>query len=192
MLFTLKINPPAHAGGSDIEFMEILIIGGFIVVLMVVISTRIKKSAARAYEEENVETEEYKIYKPDGFIHPLNDDYPFEANSKEHGKNEASKFRQARAVLRVVANSDFKTVCENAKKSAGKITLKKYVENAPAGQRIFLLEGEAIEDTVKIATFWKIVESNRKVYELKAAVVENYADEFADKLRAMLESFAVK
>lgn len=172
--------------------MEILIIGGFVVALMIVVSTRIKKSAAEAFEEETVETEEFKIYKPDGFIHPLNDNYPFEANSKEHGKNEASKFRQARAVLRVVNNFEFKAVCENAKKTTGKIVSKRYVENAPAGQRIFLLEGESVEDTVKTLVFWKIIESNRKVYELRAAVIENYSEEFTDKIKSMLESFEVK
>lgn len=172
--------------------MEILIIGGFVVALMIVLSTRIKKSAAEAYEAETVETEAFKIYKPSGFIHPLNDDFPFEANSKEHGKNEASKFRQARAVLRVVNNFDFKAVCENAKKTTGKINSKRYVENAPAGQRIFLLEGETVEDTVKTLVFWKIIENNREVYELRAAVIENYSEEFTEKIKIMLESFNVK
>ncbi len=172
--------------------MEIFIVGLAVVALMVYVSTKIKKSAAEAYDAETVETEEFKIFKPDGFIYPLNDAAPFEANSKEWGKNEASKFRQARAVLRVINNSDFKVVCENAKKSAGKITSKRYVENAPAGQRIFLLEGETTENTVKIITFWKIVESGRKIYELKSAVIESYAEEFADKLREMMTSFVVK
>lgn len=172
--------------------MEIFIVGIAVVALMVYVSTKIKKSAAAAFEEEMVETDEFKVFKPDGFIHPLNDEFPFEANSKESGKNEASKFRQARAVLRVDRTSDFKSVCENAKKSAGKIISKRYVENAPDKQRIFLLEGETFEDTVKIITFWKIVESRSKIYELKAAVIEAYAEDFTDKLKQMLESFEVK
>lgn len=172
--------------------MEILIVGGFVVALMVMLSTRIKKSAAKAYEAEIVETEAFKVYKPDGFIHPLNDDYPFEANSKEHGKNEASKFRQARAILKVINNSDFKTVCENAKKTTGKIISKRYVENAPAGQRIFLLEGESVENTVKTLVYWRIVESGQKIYELRAAVIANYSEEFTEKIKTMRESFEVK
>ena len=172
--------------------MEIFIIGGFIVALMIVVSTKIKKSAAEAYEAEFIETADFKIYKPDGFIHPLNDDFPFEANSKEWGKNEASKFRQARAVLRVINNSDFKIVCENAKKSADKITSKRYVQNAPAGQRIFLLEGENVEDTVKTLAFWKIIESGRKIYEFRAAIIESYATEFTDKIEEMKASLIIK
>lgn len=174
--------------------MEIFIVGLAVVALMVYVSTQIKKSAAAAYEPENIETEEFKIYKPEGFIYPLNDDsgLAFVANSKEWGKNEAGKFRQAKAAARTISNSDFKTVCETAKKSVGKIVSKRYVENAPDGQRIFLLEGETFEDSIKIMTFWKIVENKQKIYELKAAVIEAYADEFADKLKEMVASFTVK
>jgi hypothetical protein len=174
--------------------MEIFIVGLAVVALMVYVSTKIKKSAAAAYEPETIETEEFKVDKPEGFIHPLNDDsgLAFVANSKEWGKNEASKFRQAKAAVRTISNSDFKTVCENAKKSVGKIVSKKYVENAPAGQKIFLLEGETFEETVKIITFWKIVENRQKIYEMKAAVIEAYADDFANKLKQMVSSFTVK
>ena len=94
--------------------------------------------------------------------------------------------------MRTISDSDFKTVCETAKKSVGKIVSKRYVENAPDGQRIFLLEGETFEDSVKVMTFWKIVENKRKIYELKAAVIEAYADEFADKIKEMVASFNVK
>ncbi|MCY7375705.1 MAG: hypothetical protein LH472_07005 [Pyrinomonadaceae bacterium] len=174
--------------------MEIFIIGLAVVALMVFVSTKIKKSAAAAYDSETVETEEFKLFKPEGFIYPLNDDsgLAFVANSKDWGKNEASKFRQARAALRVISNSDFKIICENAKKSAGKIKSKNFVKDAPAGQKIFTLEGETLEDTVKILTFWKIVESRRKIYELRAAVIENYAEDFADKINEMTASFTVK
>lgn len=174
--------------------MEIFVIGLGVVALMVYVSTRIKKSAAAAYEPELIETESYKIYKPEGFIHPLNDDsgYSFVANSKEWGKNEASQFRQARAVVRVINDSNFKKVCDNAKKSAGIIVSKQFVEAAPAGQKIFLLESETTEADVKIVTFWEIIESRRRVYELKIAVLEAYAEDFAERVNQMTASFTVK
>ncbi len=174
--------------------MEIFIVGIAVVALMVYVSTKIKKSAAEAYEAETVETEDFVIYKPEGFIHPLNDDsgLAFVANSKDWGKNDASQFRQARAALRVISNSDFKTVCENAKKAAGKITSKDFVENAPAGQKIFTLTGETLESDVNILTFWKIVETRGKIYELKAAVIKAYAEEFGERINEMTESFTVK
>lgn len=174
--------------------MEILIVGLGVVALMVFVSTKIKKSAAAAYQPETIETEEFRIYKPEGFIHPLNDDsgYAFVANSKEWGKNEASKFRQAKAVVRVISNSDFKIVCENAKKSSGKVKAKQFVKSAPVGQKIFLLEGETSESGVKIFTFWEIIESGKKIYELKIAVLEAYAEDFAERINAITASFNVK
>ena len=174
--------------------MEILIVGLGVVALMVYVSTKIKKSAAAAYEPETIATEEFKIYKPEGFIHPLNDDsgLAFVANSKEWGKNEASKFRQAKAVVRVISNSDFKIVCENAKKSSGKVKAKQFVKSAPVGQKIFLLEGETSESGVKIFTFWEIIESGKKIYELKIAVLEAYAEDFAERINAITASFNVK
>ena len=174
--------------------MEIFIIGIFVVALMAYVSTKIKKSAAAAYEPETIDTADFTIFKPDGFIHPFNEDseFAFEANSKDWGKNEAGKFRQARAVLRVISDADLKTIVENAKKSAGKIKSKGFVKDAPDGQKIFLLDGEKSTDDVKILNFWKIVETNKKVYELKAAVIETYAEDFADRISAMLESLSVK
>ncbi|MDQ2746193.1 MAG: hypothetical protein M3T96_02925 [Acidobacteriota bacterium] len=174
--------------------MEIFIVGIAVVVLMVYASTRIKKIAAEAYQPETIETEDYLIFKPEGFINPFseNSEFAFEANSKDWGKNDAGKFRQARAALRVTADADFKAVCENAKKSAGKITSKRFVKDAPDGQKIFILEGETSESDVKILIRRKVVEANKKVYELKTAVIEAYAEDFADRIGAMLESFTVK
>jgi len=94
--------------------------------------------------------------------------------------------------VQLISSSDFKAVCEKAKKSVGKIVSKRYVENASGGQRIFLLEGETFEETVKIMTFWKIVENKQKIYELKAAVIEAYAEDFADRINALTDSFTVK
>ncbi len=65
--------------------MEILIVGSIIVALMVWASTRIKRDAAAAYNEEVIEADGFKLTKPEGFIHLLNDDsgLAFRANSKD-------------------------------------------------------------------------------------------------------------
>ncbi len=174
--------------------MEIFIIGFSVVALMVYVSTRIKKSAAEAYEAEIIETETFKIYKPEGFIHPLIEDSPFafEANSKEYGKNDASEFRQARAVINVISGSDFANACERAKKSAGKVKLKQFVKSVPPGQKIFLIEGESEESDVKIITFWKLIENGQHIYQLKIAVLENYVEDFAERINQMTASLTVK
>jgi hypothetical protein len=176
--------------------MEILIVGVIIVALMAYASTKIKKSAAQAFEREEIETEDFSIIKPAGFINPINDKsaYPFEAYTKDLGTNAAKNLRQARATLRVVTGVDFPTVCRDTKNSAGRITSKRFVEDAADGRKTFLLESEKIENDVKIFSFWKIIESveRRKIYELQVSVLENHLDEFADAAREMIETFTLK
>ena len=176
--------------------MEILIFGIFLVALMVFVSTKIKKSAARAFEPETIETEDFKITKPEGFINPINENsrFAFEAYSKDSGKSNAGNFRQAQATLSVFTNLNFETFCENARKSAGKILSEKNSENAAGNQKVCLIESEETKDKIKIFSFRKIVENirKRKVYELQISVLENYRAEFQDRISEMLETFTVK
>ena len=58
--------------------MEILIIGSLIVALMVYASTKIKRSAAQAFEEETIETDEFYLVKPEGFLNPIGNASEFE------------------------------------------------------------------------------------------------------------------
>ena len=89
--------------------MELLIPGLILVALMVYASTKIKKNAAKAYEAESIETAEFSITKPHGFLHPLNGEteYAFEAYSKEFGQDHAEQFRQASAELLVFVDANF-------------------------------------------------------------------------------------
>jgi len=176
--------------------MEIFIVGLVVVALMVYASTKIKKTAAAAFEREEIETEDFRLIKPEGYIHPFKENSPlaFEAYTKDFGFEEAKDFRRSRATLNVISNADFETVCKNAKKTADKITSKKFVEDAPAGQKIFLLENEKSENGVKFFTFWKIVESRtrRKIYQFQVSVLEEYREELAEAAGEMVGSFAVK
>lgn len=81
--------------------MEILIIGIIVVALMAYVSTRIKRSAAAAFQAETVETDEYSIQKPEGFLSVIGGDprFAFEAYSKDFGTGQAEKLRQVRATL---------------------------------------------------------------------------------------------
>jgi hypothetical protein len=176
--------------------MEIFIVGVFIVALMVYVSTRIKKSAERAFESETIDAEDYTINKPAGFINPVNDDSPFafEAYTKDFGTDEAKDFRQARARLRRISDSSFDAVCKNVKQSAGKVLSKDFSENAAQGQRVFLLDTQGKENDVPVSSFWKIVESRerRRIYELQVSVLEEYKIKYANETTEMIESFSVK
>jgi hypothetical protein len=80
--------------------MELLIPGLILVALMVYASTRIKRSAAEAFEPETVETDDFVIQKPEGFLHNLNAgrDVLFEAYSKDFSK-ESPALRLGQAIV---------------------------------------------------------------------------------------------
>ena len=176
--------------------MEIFFAGVILVALMVYVSTKIKRSAAAAFEPEEIEEKDFSLLKPEGYIHPFKENSPFafEAYTKDFGDEEAKNFRRSRATLRVVSNSDFETVCRNAKKTADKIQSKRFVEDAPAKQKIFLLENEKSENGVKLFTRWKIVESRErgKIYEFQVSILEEYREELADAAGEMIRTFNVK
>jgi len=172
--------------------MEIFIVGVILVALMVFVSTKIKKSAALAFERETVETEDFVIIKPEGFINPIKDDsaFAFEAYTKELGKNDAGEFRQAWANLRIISDSDFQTICEAAKASADRILS----ENESENPKSYRFESERRKKGVSVISFWKIVENirNRKIYELRISVLEAYREEYKAGTSEMLDSFVVK
>ncbi len=175
--------------------MEILIVGVLLVALMVYASTKIKKSAASAFETEIIENEDFSLVKPDGFISPIdeNSKFAFEAYTKEFGKSDqAEDFRQATANLTVSANSIFETVCNEAKNSADKILSENFLENA--SPKICLINGEKTENNVKKILFWKIAESvkQQKIFELKVEVLETYLEDYSGRINELLESFAAK
>lgn len=175
--------------------MEILIVGILLVALMVYVSTRIKKSAARAYEREKVETEEFKLIKPENFIIPLNENskFAFQARAKDFGENEASNTPQAKIELNVFTNSNFQNVCKDKKKSADKILSEQQSEDL-SKQKICRFETEKTEDEIAFSSFHKIVEDKKrnKVYDLNVSVVKDFLDSYKEKVSEVLESFVVK
>jgi hypothetical protein len=144
--------------------MEIWIIGGAIVALMIYASTKIKKSAASAYERETIETEEFSIVKPEGFINPFESDFAFEAYTKEFGAEKAEDFRQCRASLTIENNSGNEGLTEN----------------------------EIIEKDVSIKVYRKIINQNGKTFDLKISVLQENEADYKDRINEMLESFAIK
>jgi hypothetical protein len=176
--------------------MEILIVGVLFVALMVFVSTKIKKSAASAFERETIENENFRIIKSEGFINPINEnsEFVFEAYTKEFGKNDADEFRQAWTNLIVVSGSSFEAVIENIRKTGERVLSEKLLENASEEQRICLIESEKIEKDVAVQDFYKIVESGKqkKIYQLQISVLDAYRETYTDKTNEMLESFVVK
>ncbi len=172
--------------------MEILIVGVIFVALMVYVSTKIKKSAASAFERETIEKEDFRLVKPEGFISPVNEDsdFAFEAYSKEFGKNDADEFRQAQANLIVISDLSFKAVIDNIKKASGKVLSEEVSEE----QGICIIENEKVQENVTVMMFHKIIESKKhhKIYHFQISVLDAYREVYAGKIDEMLGSFVVK
>ncbi|MGI8788473.1 MAG: hypothetical protein ACR2HG_12010 [Pyrinomonadaceae bacterium] len=176
--------------------MEILIVGIFIVALMVFVSTKIKKSAAQAFERETIETQDFRIIKPEGFVNPLREDseFAFEAYSKDLGEKGERNIWKAQVYLTVSAGLNYKSVRDAAKRQVDVILSEKASGNKSGGERICLIEGEKTEKETSYYEFRKIVESRKqdKTYDLKISVLKSFRDEFAERIGEMIESFTVK
>ncbi len=103
--------------------MELLIPGLILVAFMVWASTRIKKNAAAAFDAEIVQTDEFSIRKPEGFLHVLNDSsgLAFRAYSQPFGKIGNREVRRATIEVEAHPNSNIDEV--NARSKAYGIIL---------------------------------------------------------------------
>jgi len=175
--------------------MDIFIIGLVVVALMVFVSTKIKKSAARAFESEIIEKDEFRIVKPEGLMSPLdeNSKYPFEARSREYGEKISRNVWQAHAFLTVDKGLNFKAECEKARQTAGKILSEK-IFNETEGEKICLIESEKIENEVPMIEFRKIIESRKqqKTYDLQISVLRSFREVYIHKINEMTNSFRLK
>lgn len=171
--------------------MELLIPGLILVALMVYVSTKIKKSAAQAYETERIDTDEFSITKPEGFINPLNTNSPFafEAFTKEFGSTPNERLRKASAELRIIDGAGFDEVVDSVRTSAANAVSESSRQN---GRRTQTLQAEELTDNANVNAYHKVVEGDGKVYHLRAWVLPEHNDEYSGKIEEMLESFAVK
>jgi hypothetical protein len=177
--------------------LYIIVLVIFVVVLLSV-SSLVRRAAKLAFESETVETDEFSIVKPEGFISPVNDKsgYAFEAYSKDYGEGKAAgNLRQAQAFVSVSKDADFADACGRAKQNAGEILSEEI-----AG-KICLIKGEDApvtdEETLENASaynFYKIIgdDARQKVYELKISVLHKFLAEYQSRVDEMLNSFRLK
>ena len=172
--------------------MELLIPGLILVALMVYASTRIKKTAAAAFEPETIETDDFIIQKPEGFLNVIGGDpqYAFEAYSKDFGGAPSEDVRQATAKLRIY---DGMTVDEAVAKLQGaENEIVSDIAEVIGEQKYRVIEYISIEKNVKFRILFKIAENKGQVYELKIAALNNANEEFMRKIEPMLDSFEIR
>ena len=172
--------------------MELLIPGLILVALMVYASTRIKKTAALAFEAETIETDEFIIQKPEGFLTVLNGDpqYAFESYSKEYGATGAENFRKGIANLRI---HDGSSVREAAANLAGPDdAIVSDISEVIGEHRYRVIEIKRIVGGVEFRSLSKLAERNARVYEFQITAIAETTDEFMSNIEAMLNSFEIK
>jgi hypothetical protein len=172
--------------------MELLIPGLILVALMVYVSTKIKKNAARAYEQETIVTPEFSVVKPEGFICPVdyNEGLIFAAYSKEYGRDQTDGVRQASAEIRKFDDASFDEVCERAKIGAVRVVSEDI--GILNGAKSCVIATERIDAKITLDAINKIVEGDEKIYELIITVLPEYKEDYSRKIDEMLGSFALK
>lgn len=174
----------------------LLFVAAFIA-LLIFISTKIRNAASAAYEPEIVERENFQIYKPEGYLNPVEwtQAKPFEAYTREVGERASGRLRKSLVNLTVSDGLNFDNLRKELKRDAQTFVSTEFDENAPEGQRICLIETKKENDDEVVTVFLnKLVESRsqKKTFNLEISILENFRDEFDDRINRMLESFTLK
>ncbi len=164
--------------------------------IMIIVSTKIKKSAASAFEPETIEKEDFSMDKPAGFLYPMRDkpDFPFEAYSKLYGEKLTRNIWRARTRLRIFENTDLKDFVSKIRSGKESVISTKQLDDLPENQKGVIMRAAKTEDEIDYKTFRKIIEtsSNNRVYELKTTILEPYGDEYTETACEMMRGFVVK
>ena len=172
--------------------MEILILGLILVGLMVYASTRIKKTAAAAFEAETIETQDFVIQKPNGFLNIINGDpkYVFESYSKDFGGDGAGDIRQGRVNLTVLDGQTLDDSTEKLTKPGDEIVAD--ISEVIGSRRYRVFETKRVEKGVSLCGYYKIAKKDGKIYRLEALRLAETPDEFVRKIEVMVAGFELK
>lgn len=172
----------------------ILFIAAFIALLLFV-SSKIRNAADAAYQPEKIERENFRIFKPEGYLTPVEwtDSVPFEAYTRELGERSAGRLRKSLVKLTVADSLKFDELRKEIKKDAQTFVSTVFDENAPDGQKICLIETKKEDNEIVTVFFNKLVESRpiKKTFNLEISILETYRDEFEERINRMLDSFKV-
>ena len=168
--------------------MEILIPGLILVALMIYTSTKIKAAAAQALEPELVETDDFLISKPAGFINILSPDdgLLFHAYTKEFA-DDAPAFRRAQATVRSIGDSDARQIYNELKQTADPTSYE-----AKGGVDDLDFTVKVVENDVRLIRAVKLLRNYRHVYRLQFDTPEECSNDYNDAMHEMIDTFRLK
>lgn len=171
--------------------MELLIPGLILVALMVYASTKIKNSAAEAYEKEVIETDEIYIIKPADFISLVDpgEGLLFSARSKECGYDAAGDQSRASAQIKFIEATSPDDIIVSLKESEqdNEIMIKDPVQIGD--EKYITAETFEIVSGIRSNVTYRWIESTKGVYELRVRVLEDHSDEFVSAVDTLIDSF---
>ncbi len=171
--------------------MELLIPGLILVALMVWASTRIKRNAAAAYDAEVIETEEFSIAKPEGFLHVLNDDsgLAFRAYSKGFGTVGNRDVRRSTIEIEALRGTDIEKRLKEISADAGSIgPVEAYIDG---GEKAALVRTTAVIDGGEFDVARKLITRGDTVYEVRVTTLSEFIGEHSDEIESILDSVRV-
>lgn len=168
--------------------MELLIPGLLLVGFMVWASTRIKKNAAAAFDSETIETNEFSIQKPSGFLHNLNGDpkYIFEAYSKEYSKAND----KLRAGTATITRIDGETIAEVTNGIIQDTDVTDDETQVIDEHRYRIITLNKNENDAESEISYKLAEKNGSIYKLEITAVGDAAND--QWVETFFDSFRVK
>lgn len=172
--------------------MEILIPGLILVALMVWASTKIKRDAAAAFEPETIETDEFIIRKPDGFLHVVNDDsgLAFRAYSRDYGRNELNGDRRATIEVSIHPNSDLKTVSASLERDdAGLSNVQTYLDGGENAMKFVI---DSANGDPRRVRHYKLITRGTNIVEVCIAILYAYRDKFPGEIDETFANFLAK
>ncbi len=171
--------------------MEFLIPGLLLVGFMVWASTRIKRNAAKAFEAEQIETPEFSLSKPDGFLSIV--DPPagllFSAYSKEFGEGDTSRVRRATAELSRLRDASLRNIAQRAKGEALNIVSED--TGIIGGRKCANIVTRRSVDGVTLETHYQIVAGADSVYQLVVSILPEYKEELQPKVDQLIGSLSI-
>lgn len=172
--------------------MELLIPGLILVALMIYASTRIKRSAARAFEAETIETDEFCIEKPDGFLNVISGDprFVFEAYSKDFGRDGTENIRRATANVVQKNNVTVEGVAAELLKSGGEVVDDRSEKISGINYR--MIEHIVTEHDVDFRVKSKLAERDGNVFIFTTKSIAETTPEFMRNIETMFDSFELK
>ena len=154
-------------------------------------STRIKRRAAQAWEEETIEHEGFTLVKPAGYLHVLNGDpqYAFESYSKEFRTVGNRDVRLATATVSILDGTADKVVDEI---KAAATQIKSETGEVIGEYHYTAVEAEEIRHGADHNVFYKIADCNGRVFKLDSAVMAEAGEEHQQKAASIADSFVLK